>query len=36
MQAAARGIDTHDLMIIDPERCKDDTDGPCHPPELRN
>jgi hypothetical protein len=34
-KAAALGIDAHDLMIIDPERFKDDKDGPCHAPELR-
>jgi hypothetical protein len=34
-RAAALGIDAEDLMIINPERFKNDADGPCHPPELR-
>lgn len=34
-KAAELGIDAHDLMIIDPERFKDNKDGPCHPPEIR-
>jgi hypothetical protein len=29
------GIPCDELMIIDPERFKDDRDGPCHNPELR-
>ena len=29
------GIDTHDLMVIAPNRMADGRDGPCHPPELR-
>jgi hypothetical protein len=34
-RATVLGIDTADLMIINPERFKNDADGPCHPPELR-
>ena len=29
------GIAYDELMIIDPERFKNDRDGPCHTPELR-
>lgn len=29
------GIPYEELMIIDPERFKNDQDGPCHTPELR-
>ena len=34
-EAAARGIDAHDLMIIVPDRMTNGVDGPCNPPELR-
>jgi hypothetical protein len=33
--AHAVGIEPEDLLIIHPERFKDDKDGPCHPPEMR-
>ncbi|MEP7264820.1 MAG: hypothetical protein ABI772_09990 [Bacteroidota bacterium] len=29
-QAKQLGIDSHNLLIIDPERFKNDKDGPCH------
>ncbi len=29
------GIPYEDLMIIDPDRFKNDDDGPCHTPEIR-
>ena len=34
-RAATLGIAAEDLMIIHPERCKNDADGPCHPSGLR-
>ncbi len=34
-EAEKRGIPYEDLMIIDPDRFKNDDDGPCHTPELR-
>jgi len=34
-QAEQRGIAYEDLMVIDPDRFKNDDDGPCHTPELR-
>ena len=34
-QAEAHGIPYEDLLMIDPERFKNDQDGPCHTPELR-
>jgi hypothetical protein len=33
--AAQRGLAYEELLIIDPERFQDGTDGPCHPPALR-
>ncbi len=29
------GLETHDLMIIDPSRFSDRRDGPCHSPAMR-
>jgi hypothetical protein len=34
-QAEQRGIAYEDLMVIDPDRFKNDRDGPCHTPEFR-
>ncbi len=34
-KAEKLGIADHDLMIIDPNRFKNEVDGPCHPPEIR-
>lgn len=34
-EAQALGIDDIDLMIINPDRFKNDKDGPCHSPEIR-
>ncbi len=34
-EADKRGISYEDLMVIDPDRLKNDNDGPCHTPELR-
>ncbi len=34
-EADKRGISYEDLMVIDPDRFKNDDDGPCHTPELR-
>jgi hypothetical protein len=34
-QAEQLQIPTEKLMVIDPDRFKNDLDGPCHPPELR-
>ncbi len=33
--AEKRGIPYEDLMVIDPDRFKNDDDGPCHTAELR-
>lgn len=35
MQAEERGLDSSELMIIDPERFENGDDGPCHTPEFR-
>src|SRR2546425_1989193 len=34
-QAKALGIDTSDLMVINPARFARGGDGPCNPPEIR-
>lgn len=34
-KAAEMGYDTAELFILDPDRFKDDRDGPCHSPEER-
>jgi hypothetical protein len=34
-KAKELGIDTTDLLILNPDRFKNDHDGPCHPPEER-
>jgi hypothetical protein len=34
-RARQLGIEAHELMIINPERFVDGSDGPCNPPELR-
>ena len=34
-KAKALGLDTTELFILDPDRFKDDRDGPCHSPEER-
>lgn len=34
-KATALGLDTTELFILDPDRFKDDRDGPCHSPEER-
>ena len=34
-EAEKRGIAYEDLMVIDPDRLKNDADGPCHTAELR-
>lgn len=34
-EAEKRGIPYEDLMVIDPERFKNDEDGPCHPANMR-
>lgn len=34
-EAEKRGVVYEDLMVIDPDRFKNDDDGPCHSPELR-
>lgn len=34
-EAEKRGIPYEDLMVIDPNRFKNDDDGPCHTAELR-
>lgn len=34
-KAERRGIPYEELMILDPNRFKNDVDGPCHPPEIR-
>ncbi|MCI0487974.1 MAG: hypothetical protein L0229_15395 [Blastocatellia bacterium] len=33
--AEKSGFAYEELLIIDPDRFKNDRDGPCHPPELR-
>ena len=34
-QAKERGLDSSELMIIDPRRFENGIDGPCHTPEFR-
>ncbi|MBI4641650.1 MAG: hypothetical protein HY731_13205, partial [Candidatus Tectomicrobia bacterium] len=34
-EAETLGLSSDQLMIIVPERLKNDDDGPCHPPEFR-
>ena len=34
-EAEKRGIPSETLMVIDPERFKNNADGPCHPSEIR-
>ena len=34
-RAAALGLDSHDLMILDPRHFMDGKDGPCHSDEFR-
>ena len=33
--AAGLGLDSSELLILDPDRFKNDRDGPCHSPEER-
>lgn len=34
-QAKALGLDTSELLVLDADRFKNETDGPCHTPEER-
>ena len=34
-KAKELGLDTTELFVLDPDRFKNDVDGPCHTPEER-